>query len=640
VIPLQERPVDRRKLAAILAADVAGYSILMADDEAATVRSLNDVREVCRKRIEGRGGRVIDTAGDSVLAEFPSAVEAVDCSVEIQHELQKRNTQLAEHRRMQLRIGINLGDVIELEDGTIYGDGVNVAARLQALAENGGICISGTAYDQVEGKLRLQFNFIGEQQVKNIPKPVRAYKIQTEDNYVTNMSSTISRRRPIVIAVGMLIMGCLALAIVKIQQPEVKPAQLNDTAFAMPTGPSIAVLPFTNMSEDSTEDYFSDGLTEDIITELARVRELHVLARNTTFQYKGHAVDVQLLGRKLGVQYVMEGSVRREKERVRITAQLIDATTGAHIWAERFDRKLKDIFAVQDEITTRIVSAIAAGSAGLVQESARRSVAGKKPENMEAYELVLRATAPHPYTQQWYDDTSALLERAIHVEPNYARARQEFAWLKLLGWIFRFDKSTLPPDDIKHNAIKAVELDPNDALAHRTAAYGYFFDHQLESFERESQLALALTPYDADVLTELGMAYSMIGKWDLGTRLVKKAYQLNPLSAGGWYHSALHYNYYREGNYRLALEMARGHPGQAMCETQFKYIAAYGQLHEPEKANEHWNNCVKSVSDFSTERVAEIMRIWNFQEPFIEHYMEGMRKAGYPCRNPDCKLSR
>lgn len=388
------------------------------------------------------------------------------------------------------------------------------------------------------------------------------------------------------------------------------------------------------------EDYFSDGLTEDIITELARVRELHVLARNTTFQYKGQAVDVPVVGRKLGVQYVMEGSVRREKERVRITAQLIDANTGAHLWAERYDRKLKDIFAVQDEITSRIVSAIAAGSAGLLQESARRRVAGKRPENLAAYELVLRATAPHPYTQQWYDETSALLERAIRVEPNYARARQEYAWLKLMGWIFRFEKSTLPPDEIKHNAIKAVELDPNDALAHRTAAYGYFFDHQLESFERESQSALALSPYDADVLTQLGMAISMMGKWDLGTKLVRKAYQLNPVSAGGWYHSALHYNYYRDGDYRLALEMARGHPGQTMCETQFKYVAAYGQLGEPEKAKEHWNNCAASVPNFSAERVAEILRIWNFQEPFIEHYMEGIRKAGFPCRNSGCRPSQ
>jgi adenylate cyclase len=632
----------KRKLAAILAADAAGYSRLMADDEAATLRSLNDARALFRVRIEAHGGRLIDTAGDSILAEFPSAVEAVDCAGEIQHELAKRNGQLAEHRRMQFRIGINLGDVIEQADGTIYGDGVNVAARLQTLADPGGVCISGTAFDQVEGKLPLQFKFIGEQQVKNIAKPVRAYRVLLDAPAGRPRQAHGNKRRGAMIAAGVVVAMILILGVLWNVQNRTKEhsSRLEDPALAMPSGPAIAVLPFTNMSGNPKEDYFSDGLTEDIITELARVRELHVLARNTTFQYKGQAVDVPAVGRKLGVQYVMEGSVRREKERVRITAQLIDANTGAHLWAERYDRELKDIFAVQDEITSRIVSAIAAGSAGLLQDSARRRVAGKRPENMEAYELVLRATAPNPYTQQWYDETSALLERAIRVEPNYARARQEYAWLKLLGWIFRFEKGTLPPDEIKHNAIKAVELDPNDALAHRTAAYGYFFDHQLESFERESQAALALSPYDADVLTQLGMAYSMIGKSDLGTKLVKKAYQLNPVSAGGWYHSALHYNYYRDGDYRLALEMVRGHPGQTMCETQFKYVAVYGQLGEPEKAKEHWNNCVRSVPDFSAERLAEILRVWNFQEPFIEHYMEGIRKAGYPCRNPGCRLTR
>ena len=632
--------INHRKLSAILSADAAGYSRLMAQNEDATVGTLNAARDIFREGIQSHAGRLIDTAGDSVLAEFPSVVEALRCASEVQAALHKQNESIPGDQRMQFRIGINLGDVIEQEDGTIYGDGVNVAARLQALAEPGSICISGTAFDQVEGKLPLQFKFIGEQQVKNIAKPVRAYRVLV-DSTLTNPSpvSSIKRRRRLIGATVIVVVLAAFGGVWKWQKPFAvrTPA---DPALAMPTGPSIAVLPFTNMSGNPKEDYFSDGLTEDIITELARVRELHVLARNTTFQYKGQAVDVPVVGRKLGVQYVMEGSVRRDKQRVRITAQLIDVNTGAHMWAERYDRELKDIFTVQDEITNRIVSAIAAGSGGLLQESARRRVAGKRPENLEAYELVLRATAPLPYSQQWYDDASALLERAIRVEPNYARARQEYAWLKLMGWIFRFEKSAFPPEELKHNAVKAVELDPNDALAHRTAAYGYFFDHQLGSFEREAQTALALSPYDADVLTQLGMAFSFLGKWDLGTKLVKKAYQLNPVSAGGWYHSALHYNYYRNGDYRLALEMARGHPGQTMCETQYKYVAAYGQLGEPEKAKAHWNHCFASIPDFSAERVAEILRIWNFQEPFIAHYMEGFRKAGYPCRNPDCRLTR
>jgi adenylate cyclase len=297
-----------RKLAAILSADAVGYTRLMADDESETLRALNEFRDLFRKRIEAHGGRLIDTAGDSVLAEFPSAVEAVDCAVEIQRELGKRNAQLADHRRMQFRIGINLGDVIEQKDGTIYGDGVNVAARLQTLAEPAGICISGTAFDQVEGKLPLQFKFIGEQQVKNIAKPVRVYLVQSE----MRNSATAS-------------------------------------TLAMPTGPSIAVLPLTNMSGDPKEDYFSDGLTEDIITALSRFKQLFVIARNSTFKYKGRAVDVREISKDLGVQYVLEGSVRRSGERIRVTAQLIEAGSAAHVWAETFDRKLEDVFAVQDE---------------------------------------------------------------------------------------------------------------------------------------------------------------------------------------------------------------------------------------------------------------------------------------------------
>jgi TolB-like protein/tetratricopeptide (TPR) repeat protein len=414
---------------------------------------------------------------------------------------------------------------------------------------------------------------------------------------------------------------------------------VEDPVLGLPKGPAIAVLPFLNLSRDSEQEYFSDGLTEDIITELARNRELHVLARNTTFQFKKQAVDVPTVGRKLGVQYVLEGSVRKSNDRVRITAQLIDVASGAHLWVERYDRKISDVFAVQDEITSRIVSAIAAGSGGLVQASARNRVARKRPENLEAYELVLRATAPLPYTQQWYDDTAALLEQAIRVDPSYARARQEYAWHKLMGWIFRFEKSTLPPDQVKVNAIEAVRLDPNDALAHRTAAYGYFFDHQLDLFEREAQIALELAPYNADVFTQLGMAISFTGQWERGVSLVKKAYQLNPTAAGGWYHTALHYDHYRKREYHQALEAVRGHPGQTMCETQWKYVAAYGQLGEPQKAKQHWDSCAAVVPNLSADWIAEVLRIWNFRESFVQHYMEGMRKAGYPCHTHQCRLT-
>ena len=630
-----------RKLAAILSADAAGYSRLMADDEAATVRSLNDARALFRERIESHGGRLIDTAGDSVLAEFPSAVEAVDCAVEIQHELAKRNAQFAEHRRMLFRIGINLGDVIEQEDGTIYGDGVNVAARLQALADPGGICVSGTAFDQVEGKLPLAFKFIGEQQVKNIPKPVRAYKVLMETPVGKSRQAHGSKRRAVAISAAAIVAVVVSAGVVwKVQKPTGEhAAQLNDPTLPMPSGPSIAVLPFTNMSGDPKEDYFSDGLTEDIITELARFRELNVLARNTTFQYKGQAVDVPTVGEKLGVQYVMEGSVRRTKDRVRITAQLIDSKTGGHIWADRYDREVRDIFAVQEEIAARIVGTIT-GTGGVVQHTGREMAARKRPDKLLAYDYVLQATFT---TSRWsktgYPKSKALLQKAIELDPRYARARQEQAWGMLIAWIFRLEDTVAPPTEIKMNAIKSVELDPGDALTHRTAAFGYYFDRQSDLFKREVDLAVSLAPNDAEILAELGFLLAYSGQYDRGAQLAMKAFRLNPDSAGGWYNSAMYYYYFWKGQYREALEVIRLAPpvAQQLLENRLKYVAVYGHLGDIEKAHEAWEKCREIDPRFSVATVIRMYRIWNAPAPLLDRVVDGYAKAGYSCIAPDCK---
>jgi adenylate cyclase len=334
---------------------------------------------------------------------------------------------------------------------------------------------------------------------------------------------------------------------------------------------------------------------------------------------------------------VLEGSVRRAGDRLRITAQLIDGSTGAHIWAERFDRDYKDVFQVQDEVTNLIVGTVASGYGGSIQSAEIRKSNRKNLDEMEAYELVLK-NRPNIYSQEWFDQSKESLERAIEIAPDYARAHSEYAWLRLLGWIFRFDLSPAPPAQILENAVKAVQLDPSDAYGHRTAAFGYFFNKQLDAFEHEAERALALAPYDAEIYTQLGMLFTFIGQWEKGVSLVTKANAINPISAQGWYHSALHYDYYRKREYDKALEIVLWHPGTALCETQFKFVAAYGQLNQPEQAEPHWENCKATNPDMSADFVANILRLWNFQEPFIEHYMEGFEKAGHPCRATPCGL--
>ncbi|UCD69165.1 MAG: adenylate/guanylate cyclase domain-containing protein [Betaproteobacteria bacterium] len=360
-----------RKLAAILSADVAGYSRLMGDDENATLATLTEYREVMREQIAAHHGRVVNTPGDAMLAKFPSAVQTVESAIEIQRALAVRNAELPEHRRMRMRIDINLGDVIE-QESALYGDGVNIAARLEALCEPGDVCVSGTIFDQVENKTSAGFKYAGEQTVKNIVKPVRAYHVRFSG--AGSPARKQSARKAAFIVAGVVCAVLVGLAIWMTNSRQDWPDAAHDALLEMPTGPVIAVLPFTNMSGDSNQDYFSDGLTEDIITELARFREIYVLARNTTFQYKGQSVDVPAVARELGAQYVLEGSVRKSNHRVRITAQLIDASTGSHIWADRFDRDFSDVFEIQDEVTQKIVGLVAGGHGGLIQDTEKRKV--------------------------------------------------------------------------------------------------------------------------------------------------------------------------------------------------------------------------------------------------------------------------
>jgi len=353
----------KRKLAAILSADVKGYSRLMGEDEKGTVRTLNAYKELMAGLIQHHHGRMVDAPGDNLLAEFASVVDAVECAVEIQKELKTRNADLPENRRMEFRIGVNLGDVIE--DGEqILGDGVNIAARLESLSEAGGICISGTAFDQVRNKLELGYDYLGEQSVKNIALPVRVYKVLMEPEAAGKVIGEKKVKpkqwqRVVISLVAAVIVVVAAIAIWRLYlrptTPPVEVASKEKMAFPLPDVPSIAVLPFVNMSEDPKQEFLCDGITEEIITALSRVPRLFVIARNSTSIYKGRSVKVKQVSEELGVRYVLEGSLQRSGDRVRITAQLIDALTGHHLWAERYDRDLKDIFALQDEITIKVL---------------------------------------------------------------------------------------------------------------------------------------------------------------------------------------------------------------------------------------------------------------------------------------------
>ena len=440
-----------RKLAAILAADVAGYSRLMGEDEEGTLRGLTaHRRELIDPKIAEHRGRIVKTTGDGALVEFSSAVDAVRCAVEIQHGMLERNAGIPVEKRLAFRIGINVGDII-IQGGDIFGDGVNVAARLEGLAEPGGICVSRTVHDQIGTRFDIAFADLGEQAMKNIAQPVRVFRVALDGAASPAPSPTLP----------------------------------------LPDRPSIAVLPFQNMSGDPEQEYFADGMVEDITSGLSRFKWLFVIARNSTFIYKGRPVDIKQVGRELGVRYVLEGSVRKAAGRVRITGQLIDAATGAHIWAERYDRAIDDIFAVQDEITISTVAAIEPSLRQAEIERAKR----KRPESLDAYDLVLRAT---PFSDTGMPDGASqampFLERALALEPNYALAHGQIALCHEILYVRAGRREENRLAAIRHGHA-AISLGPDDATALTYGGIAIGLVEHDRALAREAfEEALALCP--------------------------------------------------------------------------------------------------------------------------------------------------
>jgi adenylate cyclase len=588
----------KRRLAAIFAADVEGYSRLMGADEVATLNALTARREILDGLIGAHGGRIANTAGDSVLAEFGSAVDAVRCAMEAQVALAKANSALPDNRHINFRIGVHVGDVM-VRAGDLFGDGVNIAARLQTLAKAGGLCVSGVTYDQVRKILPLEFTDLGMQTVKNIEEPIRAYEVKAQGEAA---SSTLREA-----------------------------SSLGDgKPLALPDKPSIAVLPFQNMSGDPEQDYFADGMVEDIITGLSRSKSLFVIARNSSFTYKGKAVDIKQVGRELGVRYVLEGSVRKAGNRVRITGQLVDAATGNHIWADRYDSTLEDIFDLQDRVTTSVIGAIAPQL-----ERAEIARAQRKPtESLQAYDYYLRALASfYRYTREANIEALKLARTANNLDPDYAAPfalgatcyvqRWGFGWnigdaedeteaRRLTRRALELDKDDplvlaqagqalgLFAGELEEGAAllaRAISLDPNLAAARFWNGYVQLYLGDGDAAIEQFQIGLRMSPLDPRIyLAQHGMAsaHFFAGRYEDGSLCAKNAVQQNP-------------------NFVVALRML---------------MACHAMAGRVEEARQAW--AVARQID-PTQRISIVLKRSPFRRPQdIQRYAEALRKGGMP----------
>lgn len=485
---------EQRKLAAIMAADVVGYSRLAGADEDRTLARLRALRsDLIDPTIAVHGGRVVKRTGDGALVEFRSVVDAVRCAIEVQTAMVERNAGLPPERRIEFRVGIHLGDVVEESDGDLMGDGVNIAARLEGVAKPGSICLSEDAYRQVRSRLDLAISDLGETTLKNIVEPMRVYALQV---------------------------GLAASARPASSAPAEPPTQRSQ-----PEKPSIAVLPFQNMSGDAEQDYFADGMVEDILTGLARIKWLFVIARNSSFAYKGKSVDVKQVGRELGVRYVLEGSVRKMANRVRVTGQLVEAETGRHIWADRYDRTLDDVFALQDELTMSVVAAI---EPSLRQAEIER-VKRKRPDNLDAYDLVLRAI-PHVYPAMPNGAAEALplLERALTMEPEYALAHGFAAWAHEILFARGGGREENRLGAIRH-AHAAIAHGRDDAIALSLGGFAMgVVAHDREASRQAFEAALALSPSCALTYIFGSVVMAMAGDVDRGIEWGERALRLSP----------------------------------------------------------------------------------------------------------------
>jgi len=626
--------VDRR-LSAIMAADVVGYSRLMGEDEAGTFAALKAHRaEFTDPSFTEHRGRIVKLMGDGVLVEFASVVDALECAVVLQRGMAERNADIPEDRRIEFRIGINLGDII-VDGDDIYGNGVNVAARLETLAELGGICLSGRVLDQVEKNVDVGFAFLGPQTVKNIDKPVNAYKVLLDPDDAGKMIGAAKphapqRRRWIaLVALFALVIGAGgALTWKYMSQPAMDVASEKNTGSPLPDKTSLAVLPFTNIGGDPEQEYFADGMTDDLITDLSKVSDLFVIASNSVFTYKGKPVKVQDVARDLGVRFVLEGSVRRAGDRVRINAQLIDATTGGHLWAERYDREAADVFEVQDAVTRSIVSALAL----TLSPSEEAVVFQRETDNLQAYEAVLRGREHlSQLNRDGVAEAKNWFEKAIELDPDYARAYVNLGFLHYNEWrLWGLDwRNNL--DRALALGQKAAALDDKLAGAYVLMALAHQYRGQHDAAEAEAQKALALNPTHAETLGNLGGFLKRSGRGRQAIPILEKAVRLEPFHPPHWL-SWLGQAHFQAEGYEDAiavLELAVQHEPDYIG-FYVNLAASYAMMGQLDKARTAGKEILRLNPDFTISAFKAYISVSNRNAGDVEKLADGLRLAGLP----------